>query len=176
MSNHLFDGKKFPRFELDSPQRNRILQQLNSNSRDGGKFPRKNRLTPILSSAVILIFFSVIGVYAYSLIIGEKPFRYGTEVDPYNENEIEIEESKPIEIDKVTENLILHDSNGVEYAIPLSSIPVYERYLQDLGETEQSIEIERTSSEFLHLKSPDGEYMCKFKVRLRSQTMFYSSN
>jgi hypothetical protein len=67
-----------------------------------------------------------------------------------------IEVSTPIEIDKVTDNLKLYDSKGVEFTIPLSSIPIYEEYIKGQSESDQVIEIERTSSQFVNFKNSDG--------------------
>lgn len=58
-----------------------------------------------------------------------------------------------IEIDEVAHKLNLHDSQGVAFSIPFSSIPVYEKYLQEQGDA--SIEIERSSFEFLPINSSD---------------------
>lgn len=73
-----------------------------------------------------------------------------------------------IEIDEVAHKLNLRDSQAVVFSIPFSSIPVYEKYLQE--QSDVSIEIERSSFEFLPINSTDGSkygvitYNCGIKL------------
>ncbi|MBS4194998.1 hypothetical protein [Lederbergia citri] len=83
MSNQLLNGKKFPRFELNSDQRNRILQQLNTFSSPRKHRFARNRFMPVISGLALFIMFSVISVYSYSIITGENLFGFGSANDPF---------------------------------------------------------------------------------------------
>ncbi|MBW8351430.1 hypothetical protein K0H71_18595 [Bacillus sp. IITD106] len=90
MSNQLLKGKKFPRFELSGEQRNKIYQQLNSYSYTRKHRFYRQRFMPVISGFALLIIFSVISAYSYSLISGENLFRFGAGNDPYNNFTIDL--------------------------------------------------------------------------------------
>ncbi|MBS4199975.1 hypothetical protein KHA93_09930 [Bacillus sp. FJAT-49732] len=110
MSNQLLNGKKYPRFELNHEQRNKILKQLNSYT-SKRKYPSfTKRFMPVISVIALLIIFSVITAYSYSLITGENLFRFGAGNDPYKNFTIDLPSN--VQIEKKEDGSIWFMRNG----------------------------------------------------------------
>jgi len=110
MNNQLLNGKKFPRFELNSEQRNRILQELNSYSSTSKHRFFRLHLMPVISGLALLIIFSVISAYSYSLITGENLFRFGAGNDPYKNFTIDLPSN--VEMEQQEDETIRFIRNG----------------------------------------------------------------
>lgn len=56
------------------------------------------------------------------------------------------------------ESAILHlsDAKGDKFSVPISSVPIYEKYLND--QPDKKLEIDRSSASYLNLKTSDGSF------------------
>lgn len=90
MNKDLLHGKKYPKFTMGQEEKTRILRQLKTSS------PRpsiQHRTLPILSSLFILLFVSVLGVFAYSYLFDKNPLRFGAAPDPYENFTMDLPEN-----------------------------------------------------------------------------------
>ncbi|MCJ8009618.1 hypothetical protein ACFFF5_13265 [Lederbergia wuyishanensis] len=110
MDKQLLNGKRFPRYELNNEQRSRILEQLNSNSSIQKHRISSYRFMPILSGLALLIIFTVISAYSYSLIKGENLFRLGAGNNPYENFTIDLPSN--VNMEKQEDGTIWFIRNG----------------------------------------------------------------